>query len=275
MIVVALAVVGFSLGSFINALVYRLRWQETHPKKSQKYSIAKGRSICPRCKQVLQPRDLIPLLSWIFLRGKCRYCRAPISAQYPLVEASTAVLFVLSYAFWPAFQGARLENADIISFIVWLGILTGLIALAVYDIRWMILPNKIIFPLLVLAIGNVLIQSILSTDYHMITVAAAGAAVGGGIFYGLFQISGGKWIGGGDVKLGFLLGITVGGPILAFLMLFIASLLGSIFSIPLILKSRLGSRSKIAFGPFLIVSTIITSLWGEKIIDLYNNLLML
>ncbi|HEX5797976.1 MAG TPA: prepilin peptidase [Candidatus Saccharimonadales bacterium] len=275
MIIAALTVLGLCLGSFINALVYRLRWQETHSKKSEKYSIAKGRSICPHCKQVLQPKDLIPLLSWIFLRGKCRYCKRPISAQYPIVEASTAVLFILSYIFWPGLQDTAVETADIISFVAWLGVLTGLIALAVYDAKWMILPNKIIFPLLILATGSVLAQAVLQQDYNMIVSSAAGALVGGGIFYVLFQISGGKWIGGGDVKLGFLLGIIVGEPILAFLMLFIASLLGSIFSIPLILKSRLGSRAKIAFGPFLIASTIITSLWGGEIIDLYNNLLML
>ncbi|MEX2014469.1 MAG: prepilin peptidase, partial [Candidatus Saccharimonadales bacterium] len=254
-------------------------WQQENKKQKTKndrqYSILKGRSICPHCKHILQAKDLIPVLSWVLLRGKCRYCKRPISVQYPLIEASTAALFILSYTFWPAFQDLHFETVDIIGFVAWLGILTGLIALAVYDIRWMILPNKIIFPLYVLAAGSILIQSILTANYDLIINAIAGAMVGGGIFYVLFQISGGRWIGGGDVKLGFLLGVTLGDPILSFLMLFIASLLGSIFSIPMILKTSLGSKSKIAFGPFLIASTVITYLWGEKIIDLYNNLLML
>lgn len=262
---------GLCMGSFVNALVYRLRLHETNPKLSKKYSILKGRSICPDCKHGLAAKDLIPLISWLMLKGKCRYCKKPISAQYPLIEAATAAVFVISYIFW----SGELTGANILAFIVWLGISVGLIALAVYDIRWMILPNKIIFPLFILVAGNILIQSVLSSDYDLVISSLWGVLIGGGIFYVLFQISGGRWIGGGDVKLGFLLGSITGGPVFAFLMLFIASLLGSIFSVPLILKTRLGARTKIAFGPFLILSAMIVTLFGEKIIDLYNNLLML
>jgi prepilin signal peptidase PulO-like enzyme (type II secretory pathway) len=213
----------------------------------------------------------VPVISWLFLRGKCRYCGKPISVQYPAVEAITASLFILSYVFWPQ----ELIGAGLVAFAAWLVVLVGLIALTVYDIRWMILPNKIIFPLYVLVATSVLIQSILSTNYYLLTTTATGAAVGGGIFYLLFQVSAGKWIGGGDVKLGFLLGAIVGGPVPAFLVLFVASVLGSIFSVFLILKHRVGTKAKIAFGPFLIIATVIIYLWAEEIIDLYNNLLML
>lgn len=271
MMVAVLAVFGLCMGSFVNALVYRLRRQEIDSKTSEKYSILKGRSICPDCKHTLSAKDLIPVFSWLALSGRCRYCKKPISPQYPLVETATAIAFVLSYIYWPQ----ELTGAHILDFLVWLGLLTGLIALAVYDTRWMILPNKIIFPMFTIVAGSILIQSILSSDYHLLITAATGAVVGGGIFYILFQISGGQWIGGGDVKLGFLLGAITGGPALAFLMLFLASLLGSIFSVPIILKKRLGSKAKIAFGPFLILSTVIVVLFGEKIIEQYNNLLML
>ena len=271
MIIAVLTVLGLCMGSFVNALVYRLRLQETNPKLSKKYSILKGRSICPDCKHGLAAKDLVPLISWLLLKGKCRYCKKPISAQYPLIEAATATIFVISYVFWPE----ELTGVNILGFIVWLPVSVGLIALAVYDIRWMILPNKIIFPLYILVVGNIFTQSVIASDYNLVVSSFWGVVVGGGIFYVLFQISGGRWIGGGDVKLGFLLGSITGGPVLAFMMLFIASLLGSIFSVPLILKTRLGARTKIAFGPFLILSAMIVTLFGEKIIDLYNNLLML
>ena len=270
-IVAGLAFIGLCAGSFVNALVYRLRWQETHRKKNARYSILRGRSICPKCKHTLSYMDMIPVLSWISLRGKCRYCNKPISPQYPLVEAATAILFVLSYVFWPY----GLTGASIIEFILWLAILTGLVALVVYDMKWMILPNKIIFPLYALALSSVLIRYISSADYNFLVAAAAGTVVGGGIFYVLFQVSGGKWIGGGDVKLGFLLGALAGGPLAAFLMIFIASLLGSVFSIPMIIKNQLGGKAKIAFGPFLIFAALITVLTGERIIDIYSNMLML
>lgn len=271
MIIVALGFLGLCLGSFINALVYRLRWQETNLKISKKYSILRGRSICPHCKHALKAKDLIPVLSWVLLKGKCRYCGKPISSQYPLIEVTTASLFILSYLFWPQ----ELTGAGLIAFIVWLAVLVGLIALAVYDIRWMLLPNKIIFPLYFLVASSTLIQSILTTNYYLLTTAASGAAIGGGIFYILFQISNGKWIGGGDVKLGFLLGAIVGGPIPAFLVLFIASLLGSAFSVSLVLKSRLHKKSKIAFGPFLIAAAIVMQLFGDSIIDWYYSVTLM
>ncbi len=259
------------MGSFINALVYRLWWQENSSKTSEKRSILTGRSICPNCKRMLMPKDLIPVVSWLWLRGKCRYCDKPISIQYPLVEFITAVLFIISYTFWPY----EISGLGIAVFSLWLAILTGLIALAVYDLRWMILPNKLIFPLFILVVAVILLQAVVNSDYGYIVSSLWGAIIGGGIFYVLFQVSDGKWIGGGDVKLGFLLGAITGGAIPAFIMLFVASLLGSLLSIPIIFKNRLNTKAKIAFGPFLILSSIIVILFGERIIELYNNLLML
>ena len=272
MIIVGLAVLGLCAGSFINALVYRLRWQETHTRSSKKHSILKGRSICPHCKYRLSAKDLVPVLSWLFLKAKCRYCGKPISIQYPLVETITAMMFVISYIFWPySISG----TSDKVIFGLWLAILAGLIALAIYDIKWMLLPNKIIFPLFALVLLSIIIQT-QATSYDISGISVLyGVVVGGGIFYILFQISAGRWIGGGDVKLGFLLGALAAEPLAAFLILFIASLLGSLFSIPLLLKNRFGAKSKIAFGPFLIAAGIIVVLFGESIIEVYNNLLML
>ena len=92
MIVLILFVFGLIFGSFVNAYVWRF--------KKRKNWVSE-RSICPNCKHVLRAKDLVPVLSWLSLRGKCRYCKKPISAQYPAVELFTALLFALSYAFWP------------------------------------------------------------------------------------------------------------------------------------------------------------------------------
>lgn len=273
MVVAVLVVFGLCLGSFINALVYRLHWQETHEKagvaEKKLYSIRKGRSLCPSCKHQLSSKDLIPVFSWLMLKGKCRYCKQPISWQYPFVEASTALLFVASYLYWPYGLSAW---GNILAFVLWLVFLTGFMALAVYDFKYLILPNRIIFPLGFLAVTGLVIETIASHDLQAAKTATIGLLIGGGIFYVLFQISNGAWIGGGDVKLGFLLGLLVGGPGPAFLMLFLASALGSIYSTPMLLTRKAGPRSRIPFGPFLIVAAILVQLFGASIISWYENL---
>ncbi|MBW3569139.1 prepilin peptidase [Candidatus Parcubacteria bacterium] len=273
MVIISLTLLGLAFGSFINALVWRLHKQSITKNKKQKaqLSIVNGRSRCVHCRHKLGMYDLIPVLSWLYLRGRCRYCHEPISLQYPLVELSTVILFIISYLYWPGFQDSILEMAEVVDFGVWLAALTGLIALVVYDLRWMLLPNKIIFPLLGLAGLNVLLQSILTSSADPLTSSLWGALIGAGIFYLLFQLSDGQWIGGGDVKLGFLLGILVGGPLPAFLMLFIASLLGTAYSLPRIIGGGLTVKARLPFGPFLIAGGIITKLFGQGIVDWYLN----
>lgn len=146
MIIAVLVVWGLCLGSFVNALVWRLHEQAKKQKKETTLSITKGRSMCPHCRHNLSWRDLIPVFSWLRLRGKCRYCKKPISGQYPLVELMTATLFVGSYLFWPLDLQAV---GDWTHFGLWLVILTGFMALLVYDLKWMLLPNRIMYPLFV------------------------------------------------------------------------------------------------------------------------------
>jgi len=269
MIIAILIVLGLALGSFVNALVWRLRQQETAKNKSGKQlSIIKGRSMCPACKHELTAKDLVPVLSWLALRGKCRYCGKPISGQYPLVELTTALLFVVSYIWWPV----PLSGAQTAIFVLWLALLTGLLALLVYDARWSLLPNRIVYPLAVLAI----VQATIAVAVNPKPVLALGneilaVAIGGGIFYVLFQVSKGKWIGGGDVKLGWLLGLIVGTPGRSILLIFIASLAGSLVSLPLLLNGRLKRNSIIPFGPFLIGATIVVQLFGHAILLWYQR----
>lgn len=275
MIEIALVVVGLCFGSFVNALVWRIHEQtseEGKKKPSKKYlkdlSISKGRSMCPHCKHELSAKDLIPVLSWLSLRGKCRYCSEPISAQYPLVELLMAGLFVASYIWWPA----AFTSAQVVLFGLWLVLLIGLVALLVYDFHWKLLPDRIMLPLSVVAATYAAIAIITSTKpLHALILTFFAVLIGGGIFYALFQLSAGKWIGGGDVKLGWLLGLVLGTPSRAVLMIFLAALMGSILSVPLLATNRLKRSSTIPFGPFLIIAAIIVQLFGHSILFWYQK----
>lgn len=274
MIFAALTLLGLCLGSFVNALVWRIHQQALpSSKRTQKVSlkdlsISKGRSVCTHCGHTLQARDLLPVLSWVSLRGKCRYCKGPISWQYPAVELATAGLFIFSYLAWPQ----ELKGLEIASFGLWLVCLTGLVALLVYDIRWMLLPNRIIFPLYAVAAVFVLVNVGIAQSAQPLLGAIGGIAVGGGIFYLLFQVSQGNWIGGGDVKLGFLIGAFLLSPLEAAVMLFIASLLGTLMTVPLLASKKLNRKSRIPFGPFLIIGGIITMLYGVDLLNWYTSL---
>jgi prepilin signal peptidase PulO-like enzyme (type II secretory pathway) len=271
MIIAALIVLGLSLGSFVNALVWRVRQQERAKKSDTGLSVLRGRSMCPHCKHQLAAKDLVPLISWLSLRGKCRYCGKPIGVQYPLIEAFTAIAFVASYLWWPQ----DLHGGGVVLFILWLPILTGLIALLVYDLKWFLLPNRILYPLGYLSAAYAFI-SIASADDHfkalLNTILAV--VVGGGLFYLLYQFSKGKWIGGGDVKLGWVLGMLVVTPARSLLFIFIASVLGTLVSIPLLASNRLKRTSTIPFGPFLIVGAILTVLFGSDILHWYRMSLL-
>lgn len=276
MIYLVLALLGLCLGSFVNALVWRIYQQENVSAKvkgstsSKKLSILHGRSMCPNCKHELSANDLVPVLSWLELRGKCRYCHTPISRQYPLVELLTAVLFIGSYYYWPY----GLETAGVVQFGLWLVILTGFMALTIYDIKWMILPDRIVYPLIGIGLLQVMALGMISSSVEPVTQAAIGIVCTSGLFYVLFQVSKGKWIGGGDVKLAVILGILVGGPLNSALLLFIASLLGCIVSIPLLISKKV-KNNRIAFGPFLIIATVIVYIFGASINIWLQNILIL
>lgn len=270
--IVFLVLLGLCFGSFVNALVWRIHVQSKgrKSKKNAKYSISKGRSMCVHCKHVLAAKDLIPIFSWVYLRGKCRYCGKQISWQYPTVEAVTALLFVISNLFWPY----EITGIGVVSFAAWLMILVGLVALLIYDIKWMLLPNRIIFFLYWLAGVYVAARVVESGTLSSVSDYAMGVVIGGGIFYLLFQISSGRWIGGGDVKLGFLLGALAGSGYFALLLLFIASVLGSLYSLPLLVAKKANKSSRIPFGPFLIISAIVVVLFGNSLTDMYVDYIL-
>lgn len=278
MIILALVLLGLCLGSFVNALVWRLHEQgagkEPRPggkpaaKVANELSITRGRSMCPACRHGLAVKDLIPLFSWLWLHGKCRYCGQPISKQYPLVELATALSFVALYIWWPVAFSA----SQVIIFGLWLLLLTGLMALVVYDLRWMLLPNRLIYPLAGIAIVIAVVAAMAAPRPAVAVLNdILAVAVGGGVFYALFQVSKGKWIGGGDVKLGWVLGLVTATPARAGLMIFLAALVGTLASLPLLAIKRAKRNTIIPFGPFLILAAVIVQLFGHDILNWYQS----
>lgn len=258
----------------MNALVWRLYMQVKEVPQNSKttaLSIWRGRSMCPHCRHTLQPADLIPVFSWLLLKGKCRYCKKLVATQYPLVEVLVASLFIGSYVWWPY----GWESLGIAQFVVWLAGIVVLVALAVYDLKWMLLPNKLVAVFSGFAALSVGLQVVAGEPAQVLMSAFWGVVCLSGLFYLLFQVSSGKWIGGGDVKLGVGMGMLVGGPLPALLVLFLASLLGSVVALPDLLRHRKTAVSKVPFGPYLIAATMVVYLFGARFIAWYKDRLLL
>jgi len=259
MIPLLLIVLGLMLGSFVNAFVWR--WHEKRNWVSE-------RSECSHCHHKLGPLDLVPVFSWLFLKGKCRYCHKKIEDS-PLVEITLPSLFLLSYFCWPL----QLHGVGLTQFAFWLIFLVIFLALAVYDIRWFLLPDKIVFPAIGLAIIQIVVVAVQQKNFNGFIGAALGMLAVGGLFYIIFQISKGKWIGGGDVKLGLALGILAGGLLQGFLLLFFASVAGLLAALPMLVKGKANRKTHLPFGPFLIVGLIVVKLFGTAIVAWYTGLL--
>lgn len=276
MIIFMLAVLGLVFGSFVNALIWRMHEQEglegqktkAALKRKKELSMVQGRSMCSHCGHELAPKDLVPVLSWLSLGGKCRYCKVKIQDN-PLVELLTGALFVFSYIYWPlSFHGV-----DLFQFVVWLGFIVAFVALAAYDLHWFLLPNRIVYPLIAAAILEVLIVALDTRSGHFLLDSGIGALIIAGTFYVLFQVSGGRWIGGGDVKLAVILGLLAGTAPKAILVIFLASVIGTFASIPLLAKGRQGLQARVPFGPFLLTATFVVVLFGSSLVNWYDKLL--
>ena len=246
---------GVSVGSFLNCVIYRL---------SANQDFLRGRSLCPNCRHKLGFFDLIPILSFIILKGKCRYCHKKISFQYPLVEIMTGVLFVL--IFWHLDFGFDLVFGIWILDLLYLLIVSCLLMIIfVYDLKHYIIPDKVIYP----AIAAVLIFNFQKGNFYSFLLSALGAS---GFFFLLWLVSRGKWMGFGDVKLAFLIGLFLGWPSILVGM-FSAFLIGAIIGLGLIALTKKTLKSQVPFGPFLATGTFIALFWGEEIIRWYINLI--
>lgn len=254
-----LGLLGLCLGSFVNALVWRL-------KNNRDW--VNDRSECVHCHHKLGALDLVPVLSWVMLRGRCRYCKKPISAQYPLVELAVGTVFVLSYLVWPY---TFAQWYYVVDFGLWLAFVVFLAALFLYDLKWYILPDRLTYPLIGLGfidacIRGLLISNLTAGDFILGLIYSLLPIAG---LYGLlFMVSKGAWVGFGDVKLGVFIGFVLGweGALTA---LMIANLIGTLIVIPGLVSGKMSRRSRIPFGPLLILGFLIAGLFGGQLVDMY------
>lgn len=246
MIILLLAFLGLIIGSFINAVVWRLHSGE---------SITNGRSMCPNCQHQLHALDLVPVLSWLALKGKCRYCHKAYGYHYVVIELLTAGLFALS--------SSLLSTLGLITLSLWLIILSALLILALYDAQWYLLPNKVMHPALLLGFIYFILRFQAAGGLLQFAVAIAAASV----FYAAWWLSHGKVMGGADSKLVLLMGLILI-PKLLIVALAIGFMLGGVGAAYLLYGKKKGMTDQMPFGPYLIAGLIIAQLWGNQLLRL-------
>jgi prepilin signal peptidase PulO-like enzyme (type II secretory pathway) len=276
---IALTIIGAAMGSFSGATIWRLRAKDLNKQKANHESVSKkelekleplskssikdDRSICLHCKHRLSALDMIPIISWISLGGKCRYCRKPIGKFEITMEILTAGFFVLSYYFWPY---AINSAPEIIKFLLWLVIGVGLIIIGGYDSKWSEIPALLMYviiglsavwAIIRLAENNFSSSAILSLIISVVILS--------GLYLAIFLVSKGKWIGFGDVELGLALGLLLGEWTLAFVAIFAANLIGTIMVLPGLISKKLSRNQPVPFGPLFIAGFFLAFIYGDQI----------
>jgi leader peptidase (prepilin peptidase)/N-methyltransferase len=246
-VLVAIGVLGACVGSFLNVCIYRL------PRNG---SLVWPGSRCTSCGRSLSWFDNLPILSWVVLGGRCRTCRAPVSAMYPIVEATTALAFIGGYLLY----GITPLGVVRVLFAC------ALIVLFVTDLQHKILPNAITLPGVV--VGFVC-SCFLPPGWFDSLI---GILVGGGVLFaiaeGYYRIRGEEGLGMGDVKLLAMIGAFLGWK-LVLLTLMLASLSGSIMGVALIASRRGDMKYALPFGTFLAIGAVVSAAWGTPIVDWY------
>jgi leader peptidase (prepilin peptidase)/N-methyltransferase len=253
---------GVVIGSFLNVLILR-----------RGIKSILGRSGCLSCAHELEAVDLVPVLSWLALRGRCRFCGSRISVQYPLVEASTALLFALiGAAFWPQLVAMPLMGALLLA--DYLAIAALLVCISAYDIKHTIIPDQWAYSFALLAFLSQFLDGVFGAGTWWVLLLSGPAAALP--FAALWFVSGGRWMGLGDAKLALGIGWLLG-PIYALLAIVFSFVIGALISVcillplPRILRAlaklgitsfRISSagftmKSEVAFGPFLVLGCII------------------
>lgn len=260
------------IGSFLNVVIHRLpimlerEWQaeylgyfnpETQPQQEERYNLMVPRSACPHCGHAITAIENIPLLSWLWLKGRCRECQAPISARYPLVELLTALLsLVVTATFAP---GWGLLAALLLTWV--------LVALTFIDLDKMLLPDQLTLPLLW---GGLLFN--LAGGFVPLADAVIGAMAGYLVLWSLYWafklLTGKEGMGYGDFKLLAALGAWLGWQALPIVLL-LSSLVGAFIGIGLILLRNHHQNKPIPFGPYLAIAGWIALLWGDTITRWY------
>ncbi len=259
-------ILGAATGSFLSVIIYRLK----HDVKG----IISSHSVCPSCKKKIRWRHLIPIVSWIFLRGKCAYCNKKISIHYFIIELATGLLFLSAFLHFNFLTKAvSLVNPTLTIygidwfifslFVYALIIISFLVAIFFYDLLYKEIPDHLSVPAILIAI----IGGLIFGAPAPISMAIGGAGIF--MFFLLqFAISRGTWIGGGDLRLGLFTGIFLGWE-LGLLAVIISYIIGAVFSVFLLARGKANRKTAIAFGPFMVMGILISFFYGEEILNWY------
>jgi len=257
-----LFVFGAAIGSFLNVVIDRLSNEES----------VMGRSHCDHCKHKLGVGDLFPILSFFLLGGKCRYCKKKLSWYYPLVEFITGSMFVLIWVYLPVSllgEGLRkLPTTILLIKFIYLGILSALIVIFFADLKYRVIPDQVQIFLFAASLFLLPLYGTLQKVFIERVIAALLVMVP---IYFLYWVTKGRGMGFGDVKLaftiGFMFGIKAG-----LLVLYFAFITGAIIGLILMFIQKKGLKSKIAFGPFLVIGMLVMLFWRDEIFEFIKRI---
>lgn len=258
---------GICIGSFLNVLIDRL------PENESPFH---GRSHCDHCRKVLQAKDLIPLLSFVLLSGKCRYCHKKLSWQYPAIELLVGLMFV--GLFWWFMHGflaseavyfmpANFTPQTFLNFLSLVAVFSSLLVIFMTDMKTQIIPDEIT----VLLGVSAFLYRLANNTFGMQHIIAAFLA--SGVFYAIYLVTKKRGLGFGDVKLVAAMGILLGG-VGTIIALYAAFLTGAVVSLILVLVAHKTGKTQIAFAPFLIFGTVVSFFWAPQIVDWYLQFLL-
>lgn len=244
-------IIGACIGSFLNCLSWRL---------AHKKSIVFERSECPKCEIKLKWWENVPFFSYLFLKGKCRYCGVKIPLNYLWTELAGGSLFVAVF-----YLNNAIQATDLVKMIFEFFIVSVLLFIFLHDILYKeILPKAIWLSIII----TLIYQFFIGADIWSIGL---GGLLGFSFFAFQYFVSKGKWIGGGDIRLGLLLGLLLGWQ-KTIIALLCAYWLGALVGLFLIISKKSKMNSEIPFGTFLVIGTLVAMYYGENIIKWYSNI---
>lgn len=242
-------ILGLCVGSFLNVVILR-----TYTHKP----MLLGRSSCTNCQKTIRAFDLIPVMSFLLLKGRCRFCKTRFSFQYPLVELVTGLLFVFiawNFGGW----------SHLLFVLFYCGIGVFLVLVFAYDYLYMMIPDRFVIPGIVYALlGNGFLRTV------SVSSTICGIVLIGGFFLVQYLFSRGEWVGGGDIRMGVFMGALLGlsHGVLA---LFLSYVIGAFVSVLLLVCKRVQKTTAIPFGTFLTIGTFLSLVMGTELIAWYRH----
>jgi leader peptidase (prepilin peptidase) / N-methyltransferase len=264
----SVSIIGTIIGSFLNCLIWRMHCDE---------SVAAGRSYCPKCRHGLAWYDLVPIFSFLWLGGKCRYCGKPILWQYPAVELAMGLLFAATvWVFAPQLLAGGYSFLLLAKLAAYFLFFSALAVVFVTDLRWYYIPDGATVSGLAAAAVFTFINAgggypWRFFDWGLVEGAILSAVFAATFFLVIFLVSRGNWLGFGDVKYAVLMGLALGFPGILVGMFF-ANFFGAILGLALVAQGKKKMSSQVPFGPFLVAGTLVAIFFTDRIFGWYLSL---